>query len=383
MKSKNLVDSHPYLNFAVNLGHASFTAFLNLGEAKSKIEHISNAPILPEVREEMHKLYLAKGIHATTAIEGNTLTEDQVRQIIEKEFKAPPSIAYQKQEINNVADACNEIAGKDWEALITEEELRNYNSTVLSNLSMEKYVVPGEYRTYTVTAGKYRAPHAQEVPRLMRGFIEWLNNFDLNAIGEEKKLHLAILKAIYAHLFFVWIHPFGDGNGRVARLIELRVLLGSGVPTPVAHLLSNHYNKTRDMYYRKLGDAQQNSWNFVEYALQGLIDGLAEQIGKIQQQQKIVLWGHLVRVLITGDSPVASRRRTLARELAMRNSPVRKAHIPLMSIDLAGKYAGKTLKTVDRDVKELLELELVKQTAGHIEANWDQVLSLLPSKLLT
>lgn len=55
----------------------------------------------------------------------------------------------------------------------------------------------------------------------------------------------AIFKAVVAHLYLAWIHPVGDGNGRTARLVEFQILLSSGVPSPAAHLLSNHYNQTR------------------------------------------------------------------------------------------------------------------------------------------
>ena len=121
--------------------------------------------------------------------------------------------------------------------------------------------------------------------------IQWLNDLPLDALGANNRLHMAVLKAIYAHLFFVWIHPFGDGNGRTARIIELRVLLASGVPTPVAHLLSNHYNMTRTNGTTGGSVMPGYTWKFVEYAVQGLVDGLAEQITSIQEQQNMMVCG--------------------------------------------------------------------------------------------
>ncbi|CED92167.1 Fido domain [Actinomyces succiniciruminis] len=60
---------------------------------------------------------------------------------------------------------------------------------------------------------------------------------------------MAFILATLAHLHLTWIHPFGDGNGRMSRLLEFELLIRAGVPVPAAHLLSDHYNKTRDMYY--------------------------------------------------------------------------------------------------------------------------------------
>jgi hypothetical protein len=82
---------------------------MNLGEAASKCEHIAGVPLRPLVAHELHQLYLAKGVLGTTAIEGNTLSEEQVRQILKGELKLPPSKEYLQQEIENILQACNEI----------------------------------------------------------------------------------------------------------------------------------------------------------------------------------------------------------------------------------------------------------------------------------
>ncbi len=78
-----------------------------------------------------------------------------------------------------------------------------------------------------------------------------------------------------AHLYIAWIHPFGDGNGRTARFLEVKILLRAGIPTVAAHLLSNHYNATRSAYYRQLQRASASGGYvapFIQYALQGFID---------------------------------------------------------------------------------------------------------------
>ena len=72
---------------------------------------------------------------------------------------------------------------------------------------------------------------------------DWLNSNEWERVfGRNNVILTGIIKAIVAHLYIAWIHPFGDGNGRTARLLELQILLNSNIPTPAAHLLSNHYN---------------------------------------------------------------------------------------------------------------------------------------------
>jgi cell filamentation protein, protein adenylyltransferase len=67
------------------------------------------------------------------------------------------------------------------------------------------------------------------------------------------------------HIYIAWIHPFGDGNGRRTRMIELLLLAQSGVPWPAAHLLSNHYNKTRDRCYSGLANSSKVKDGVIEF----------------------------------------------------------------------------------------------------------------------
>jgi hypothetical protein len=80
-----------------------------LGEARSKCEHIANVPLRPATAEQLHLLYLAKGALATTAIEGNTLSEDEVVRHLQGKLQLPPSKEYLAKEIDNIVAACNRI----------------------------------------------------------------------------------------------------------------------------------------------------------------------------------------------------------------------------------------------------------------------------------
>ena len=83
--------SHPWLTFRLDLGRAQADLWLLLGEAVSKCEHLAGVPLKPAQHEHFNQLFLAKGVLATTAIEGNTLTEDEVLQHIRGTLKLPAS----------------------------------------------------------------------------------------------------------------------------------------------------------------------------------------------------------------------------------------------------------------------------------------------------
>jgi hypothetical protein len=67
--------THPWISFRIDLRQARPQLWMLLGEASSKCEHIAGVPLRPATAEQLHLLYLAKGAAATTAIEGNSLTE--------------------------------------------------------------------------------------------------------------------------------------------------------------------------------------------------------------------------------------------------------------------------------------------------------------------
>jgi len=239
---------YSWISFTINLTKLQWQSWIRLGECVSKCEHLKSVPLKPHVRDLLHQIYLAKGVHATTAIEGNTLTEQQIQDLISDKLKLPPSKQYLEQEAKNIIEACNEIAGditKGNFSDITVDKIGRYNAQVLANnVPHDEAAIPGEIRTHNVIVGnRYRAPDAKEVPLLIEKFCKWMNGPDF--VNETMPLHFAIIKSIISHLYLAWIHPFGDGNGRVARLLEFAILLNSGVPSPAAHLLSNHYNMTR------------------------------------------------------------------------------------------------------------------------------------------
>ena len=291
------LETHPWISFKLDLSKASFKLWILLGEAQSKCEHIAGIPLMPQVASDMHRIYLAKGALATTAIEGNTLSEDEVLKHLDGKLDLPPSKKYLAQEIDNIVEVFNYITDKviQKENKLSIKDIKKFNSTVLKNLHLDDEVKPGNFRVHKVVVARYRGVDQKDTEPLVKQLCDWLNN-NFKPL-ERYNIAFGILKAIVAHIYFAWIHPFGDGNGRTARLIELQILLSVGVPSAAAHLLSNHYNQTRQEYYRQLDKASKSGGDvlpFIEYALQGYVDGLKSQIKTVQQQQISVHWRNYI-----------------------------------------------------------------------------------------
>ncbi|MCC6745071.1 MAG: Fic family protein, partial [Acidobacteria bacterium] len=173
-----------------------------LGEARSKCEHIAGVPLKPAVAERLHRLYLAKGVHATTAIEGNTLSEHDAELLLEGKLDVPRSKEYLKREMENIVGACDEIlddcrAGNAFE--LSVDEICHLNGQVLAGLDVEDHVAPGKLRQVSVGVMNYRGPDWQDVPDLLDRMCRWLSGPEFQRDGEWA-LPVALLRAVAAHL---------------------------------------------------------------------------------------------------------------------------------------------------------------------------------------
>ncbi|RCL04148.1 MAG: hypothetical protein JSC189_000196 [Candidatus Tokpelaia sp. JSC189] len=170
---------HKWITFSVDLSKIPASTWVALGEAQSKCEHLSGSVFPPDQASKLHQVCLAKGALATTVIEGNTLSETEVLARLEGNLKLPPSKEYLGKEIDNIIKAINGILDDVYRAdgKIRIDEINDFNSSVLKNLSLDEIVMPGKFRKHSVSAGRYRGAPAADLNYLMGQFVETLNKF--------------------------------------------------------------------------------------------------------------------------------------------------------------------------------------------------------------
>ncbi len=388
--------THPWISFRVDLHAAPLQVWTLLGQAVARCGQIAGSALPPGAAEEMQSLYLVKGVQATTAIEGNTLSTEQIRERIQGRLPLPPSQEYLGREVDNILEACGEIAEAIVDGIqvqLTAEWIATRNRQVLDGLEkhLEEGVVPGEIPAHAVGVGRYRGAPRADCAFLLERLCKWLaEEPGLSMFRQEdgNRIATAILHAVLAHLYIAWIHPFGDGNGRTARLVEFMLLARAGVPLTSAQILSNHYNLTRAEYYRQLDRSSRASGGhgdpigFVLYALQGLVDGLEKQCDEIDAIQLSIAWKHFVfdRFRQERRSPALNRRREIALALTDRKRPVPRAELRRLNPTVAELYATRTDKTLTRDINWLLGEQLIEKRNGRFLARVDRMRSFRPPR---
>ncbi|WP_419839905.1 Fic family protein [Candidatus Poriferisodalis sp.] len=323
------------------------------------------------------------------AIEGNTLTLEQVQSIYAGDFSAPQSRAYQEREVRNVLEAferLDDMVTEDGDLRLSAELICDLNRWVLEGVDPDAALKPGATRTHSVVVGSYVGPSARDCWHLLERLADWLDGDDFRPSGSEgddsrEAFARTVLSALLAHLYIAWIHPFGDGNGRTARLLEYLILARSGrVPLAAANLMANHFNLTRDRYYSRLAAAsrERDVLGFLEYGIEGLVDGLVEHSAAVRAQHLGLAWqGYVAETMARfPTSPASERQRALvmALEPAVR---VPRPDVAGLTPQLAQMYARTGPRTLARDLNRLEDAGLIEVSKEGIRARIDLMSAFL------
>ena len=367
--------THPWITFTLDLRQAPPNFWMLLSDACAKCEFIADMPIPPNDKTDLIRTLFERSALASAAIEGNTLSAEEVTLLANGELELPPSKEYLGIEVLNILNGYVEVSSRIYNGQhhpSNAEWIKRLHAIILEGLELGENITPGEIRSIEVGVGRYLCPPAAECERLVARLGEWLDEMYDDRLNPPN-LALPILKAILAHLYLVWIHPFADGNGRTARLLEHHIMLAGGVPETATHLLSHFYKETRSEYYRSL-EASSKSLNgvtgFLLYALQGFVDELSEQIGYMLQRVWRDVWTGYIRAQFQDKTgPASERRIKLAQSLTP--NPVHRSEIPTLTPELTQAYSGKTIQTLTRDLNALKQMGLVEQTSEGVRAKME------------
>jgi Fic family protein len=221
---------------------------------------------------------LERNAHSSTSIEGNALSLAQVSALTHKRDVNADS--RQKKEVINYLSALRWIIKNPQRKLTSNNLLLLHKLIVGGLLAKEKC---GKFKTkqnYVINEKKlvvFTPPKPSESPKLVNELLAWVN--------KSIKIHPIILSAIF-HYQFVTIHPFSDGNGRVARASAQWVLYQKNFDPHHILSLDDFYAQDREKYYSKIRQARELDYDFtywIEYVAEGVLETLTKTYSRMNK----------------------------------------------------------------------------------------------------
>lgn len=234
-----------------------------------------------ELQNEANLEILTLDITKSTEIEGEFLDKEQVRSSIARRLGLDiPGLVHAERNVDGIVDLMLD-ATKNYDKELTKERLFSWHAALFPTGQSGMYkIITGGWRDDSTgpmqvvsgALGKekihYQAPPAAQLENEMRIFIDWFN------LEQENDL---VLKSAIAHLWFVTLHPFEDGNGRMARALSDMLLARSDEQSYRFYSMSTQIQKEQNSYYEILEKTQQGDLditNWLEWYLNCLLHAI-------------------------------------------------------------------------------------------------------------
>ncbi len=243
----------------------------------------SQGKLTAEVLKQIQQYFRIKNIHHSNAIEGNRLDYGETRMVVEQGLTITGKPLKDSLEAHNLAHAMDffeELASKT-DHPITAHDVRQIHAAILKGIDDTK---GGKYRLSEVeiSGSQYKPPTYIKVPDMMEQFSGWLERITSPTYISEIS---PVILACAAHTWFVYIHPFVDGNGRTARILMNLVLIRHGYPISIV---------TRDdraRYYDALETSQLSDLTpFIALVCDTLEESLDEYEKAVKEQREKIEW---------------------------------------------------------------------------------------------
>jgi Fic family protein len=219
----------------------------------------------------------SRNVHASTAIEGNPLTLEQVRAL-EEGRDIVASDARSRREVLNYFAGLRYIEKHATKERIVHEDLFELHR-ILAGEVMDQGTA-GSYRMIAVRVGNHFPPAAADVSGLMFELLDWWNK-------ESIKLSPLLSSAIL-HYRFEDIHPFADGNGRTGRALALWELYRRGFDSQHIFSVDEYYWEDRPGYYAALDAVRKTGEDltgWLEYSAEGIRQTLEKTWLRVRELQ--------------------------------------------------------------------------------------------------
>lgn len=358
--------------FVFQTGVAAGGLELALQRVEDAHERFTASP-LAQVASRLEKEVVVSSVFGTNTIEGGTLTEDETADALALDPAQMREVEQQRVlNIKAAYDLSQAAAGTpgwtlsvpfiaDLHRLVTRDVPHPDNRPgLLRDTPKGRVTVVGD----ETHGGRYKPPqYGGDVQRLLDALIGWHGELEAEGVP-------VLVRAPLMHLYFEWIHPFWDGNGRVGRIIEATLLQAAGYRyAPFA--LARYYLENIDTYFtlfntcRKAADGKQPAPNqaFVAFHLEGMRQTIHGLHDRVNRMVSLLLYESDIRRAL-------DEKRINARQYTLLSHLLERGALPLDEIRRAPWYASLYIKLNDktrqRDLHGLREAELVFLDTGNM-----------------
>lgn len=312
-----------------------------------------------DLRAEATLTVLTSDVVKSSAIEGETLNPDEVRSSIARRLGLDVAgLPEAGRDVEGVVEMMLD-ATRNYDKPLTKKRLFDWHASLFpTGRSGMRKITVGTWRRkedgpMQVVSGPYgrervhfEAPEADRLDSEMAGFLKW---FNAPASVDP------VLKAALAHFWFVTIHPFEDGNGRIARAIADMALARADETKDRFYSMSSQIETERKDYYLELERAQRGELDITPWlgwflgCLGRSLDGAESALGAVLYKAK--LWQRINR------RPVNDRQRTVINRLL-------NGFQGFLTTSKYAKLAKCSTDTALRDIQELLDRRILAQNPG-------------------
>jgi len=245
---------------------------------------VASIPLAPPMLEALRRTARLLATHLSTQIEGNRLTRDQVRAVVEGEGNFPGRERDEAEVKNYFAalEFVEQLSRK--KSNLTERTVQTIHGWVMLGKGKPSPYRRGQNVIRDQRSGRtvYLPPEAKDVPGLMAELIRWVN-----ANVRSREWPVPVIAGL-AHYQFATIHPYFDGNGRTARILTNLLMHRGGYGLNGIYSLEEYYAANLEGYYAGLSVGPSHNYYFgrakadVTPFLEYFLSGMSEAFGKVR-----------------------------------------------------------------------------------------------------
>jgi len=284
-------------------------------------------------------------------IEGNNTT---IAEFIETKLVEAKTIPSGIKEIQNIEKAMAFIEDTVKDYPINRAFISEMHKMIVEGLSPDEEgdATAGEYRKHNVKIAKsnHLPPDWIKVDEYMNELIEFINREDSPKYD--------LLKVAIAHHRFVWIHPFGNGNGRTVRLFTYAMMIRLGFNVSKGRILNPTavFCSNRNTYYQKLSEADAGTDRGILSWCEYVLEGLKYEIEKID---KLLDYDFLKsEILLPSIAHSLERKYITDIEAMILKRAIDKPLI--QASDIRDLFAGQDNAIISRQIKKLIEKKMLE-----------------------